>query len=55
VRKLSLAVRERRSPEGQGTREHDSWHKWGRWQRLRFKLFERGQQREFVFEHTPPS
>ena len=24
------------------------------WQRLRFKLFERGQQREFVFEHTPP-
>jgi kojibiose phosphorylase len=25
------------------------------WQRLRFKLFERGQQREFVFENTPPS
>src|SRR5262249_41460441 len=25
------------------------------WQRLRFKLFERGQQREFVFENKPPS
>ena len=25
------------------------------WQRLRFKLFERGQQREFVFENKLPS
>jgi kojibiose phosphorylase len=25
------------------------------WRRLRFKLFERGQQREFVFENRPPS
>ena len=25
------------------------------WQRLRFKLFEHGEQREFVFENPPPS
>jgi kojibiose phosphorylase len=25
------------------------------WQQLRFKLFEHGQQREFVFENTPSS
>src|SRR5262249_52386597 len=27
VRKLPLAVRERGSPEGEGTREHDIWHR----------------------------
>jgi hypothetical protein len=25
------------------------------WQRLRFKLFDRGRQREFVFDNTPQS